>query len=710
MLLNVLGEAGVGMVVKQENATINNFRFLINDGCRAFHYSGHGMENSLTFEDNVGRTHDLDVNDLKTLFSAGGTSSVKFVFVSACYSFNAGQTFVEAGVPHVVAVKQQKILDYVCREFAKQFYYNLVNGKTVQDSFDIAKSYIRALKQDNHLKDPHAAAELFVLLPEGGEHDVPIFPNLDEDESLEEVDPVATQGLPPYPNIFIGRNVALYELISLINKDSTNLVTVSGEYGIGKSTLVNAMCHYLNDRRRFENVMWVDLKGKRNLSQLCSAIASRLGLQNSDPDTIRTYFLNNTGLSNADKFTLLVLDGYDTLLKKVSTTIETDDDDQDIQITTSEDDDLSLSLGSTTDSKGKGREITSYSDDGTLDFVGSLLDSVEHLKIVITLRDNIGKPVGSHVADNFEVPPLAPMSSAQVFKKMAAHFDTDELKEELRKHKFPKGSRVNAFTLLALHPVIQLMEGNPRRITLAVAKFNERSDRTLKQLYKICDSDLREELFRDNDEQVKQKEIAISDPEGKEAWRDLFGHKFEISWYIFIQQIMDFFNITPQNLKLIQNMIVDRSKKGTEEVVTQQSFNNFLKLFGPYQTSFEQAVTTKQSTWFHGVLARDEVISKLKKDSRGTFLIRLSDNHPGYFIANYVGEDAQGKKTLNTEIIENGYHKTGNVGFLVPQKNLTFDSLEAFTEQYTSEGIFSSPHVNFYNFNTAFGDDFDEFG
>ena len=47
----------------------------------------------------------LPVPALKKLLQAGGIASLRFVFVSACFSEAAAQAFVEAGVPHVVAVR-----------------------------------------------------------------------------------------------------------------------------------------------------------------------------------------------------------------------------------------------------------------------------------------------------------------------------------------------------------------------------------------------------------------------------------------------------------------------------------------------------------------------------------------------------------------------------------------------------------------------------
>jgi hypothetical protein len=52
---------------------------------------------------------------------------VEFVFVSACHSEEAGKAFVDAGVPHVVAVRwDTPISDKASQVFSKQFYLSLL--------------------------------------------------------------------------------------------------------------------------------------------------------------------------------------------------------------------------------------------------------------------------------------------------------------------------------------------------------------------------------------------------------------------------------------------------------------------------------------------------------------------------------------------------------------------------------------------------------
>ena len=97
-------------------------------GCRVLHFTGHGMPGYVTFEDDNGAMFLLNATGLRELFEVGGgAEGVKFVFVSACHSQDVGQAFVEAGVPHVVAVRtSDAILDDASLIFSHQFYTALL--------------------------------------------------------------------------------------------------------------------------------------------------------------------------------------------------------------------------------------------------------------------------------------------------------------------------------------------------------------------------------------------------------------------------------------------------------------------------------------------------------------------------------------------------------------------------------------------------------
>ena len=105
---------------------------MITGGCQALHFSGHGTETHLYFEDGFGGVHPVPNEKLRQLIEAGGDNDVRFVFVSACSSEPVAKAFVNAGVPHVIAVKvSEKIEDKAAIAFTGAFYHAVASGKTV---------------------------------------------------------------------------------------------------------------------------------------------------------------------------------------------------------------------------------------------------------------------------------------------------------------------------------------------------------------------------------------------------------------------------------------------------------------------------------------------------------------------------------------------------------------------------------------------------
>jgi hypothetical protein len=144
-------------------ATTDTLRTVLSLGCRALHFSGHGIPRGLCFEDGRGGLQVVRVAQLRDLLGAGGLS-LQFVFVSACYSMEIGEAFVRAGVPHVVCVKvDTKIQDAAAIAFTRAFYVAFLSGKTVKASFAIAKE---ALKASPYVPNSLLEGPKFVLLPD----------------------------------------------------------------------------------------------------------------------------------------------------------------------------------------------------------------------------------------------------------------------------------------------------------------------------------------------------------------------------------------------------------------------------------------------------------------------------------------------------------------------------------------------------------------
>jgi hypothetical protein len=65
-----------------------------------------------------------------------GGNELQFVFISACYSAAAANAFVEAGVPHVIAVQESvQVSDTSALAYARHVYMALCQGMTVRQAF-----------------------------------------------------------------------------------------------------------------------------------------------------------------------------------------------------------------------------------------------------------------------------------------------------------------------------------------------------------------------------------------------------------------------------------------------------------------------------------------------------------------------------------------------------------------------------------------------
>jgi hypothetical protein len=99
LLFQSFREARMDIDLTFDTATTDRLIAARSRRCSCIHDSGHGYPTHLAFENGMGGVHWLSVDQLKSVISSGngGEAPFNFVFVSACYSLNIGQTFVEAG-------------------------------------------------------------------------------------------------------------------------------------------------------------------------------------------------------------------------------------------------------------------------------------------------------------------------------------------------------------------------------------------------------------------------------------------------------------------------------------------------------------------------------------------------------------------------------------------------------------------------------------
>eukprot|EP00980_Cylindrotheca_fusiformis_P003952 scaffold871_cov130-Cylindrotheca_fusiformis.AAC.29 len=230
--------------------------FLARSQGRALHFSCHGDEHRLFLEDNWGGVWPLQTQQIKDWIGKAGTN-LQFVFVSACFSRNIGQAFVDADVPHVVCCDiDSEVDDLGAAEFAKIFYRNLIHGKTVEEAFVIAHPEFLA-GSTIPAKIRGAEVKKFCLLPRDGNHNVPVFPQqpIPITRKQQNVPPMQ---FPPPSHLFIGRQLDQKSVLDALK--SSRLVCVSGARGVGKADMVKAVCARTNRRLRLvdiRDIVWV---------------------------------------------------------------------------------------------------------------------------------------------------------------------------------------------------------------------------------------------------------------------------------------------------------------------------------------------------------------------------------------------------------------------------------------------------------------------
>ena len=115
LISGCLKEASRDIELSFDNATHDRLLATLTKRCGCLHYSDHGHEHYLPFEDGTGGPHWLQIDHLKQLIKGSLVGApFKFVFVSACHSGLAGETFARAGVPNLTGLYKGEILKYWC--------------------------------------------------------------------------------------------------------------------------------------------------------------------------------------------------------------------------------------------------------------------------------------------------------------------------------------------------------------------------------------------------------------------------------------------------------------------------------------------------------------------------------------------------------------------------------------------------------------------
>ncbi|KAF0738881.1 hypothetical protein Ae201684P_008432 [Aphanomyces euteiches] len=320
LLLQCLQECGKQVKWRSEVADVHTFRKVVSHGCRALHFSGHGVPGKVIFESATCEAHFLSQQELKTLLLAGDQTSpenaMRLVFVSACHSESVAEAFVSAGVPHVVVVpKEDKVLDQKAMEFSKAFYTALLAGHSVLKSFEIGQvqADIVTVADAHHSKfkllgnGDHATSFLFSDVPLGRYDDL--------------TPPLPTNECDAVAEVFIGRSLEVHAVYTAL-AEGARMICITGEPGMGKTEIALQSCQYATDRYLFQHIFFLRiLPHETHLTRyLLSRLAKCFGITSTtdDLDGLCERIREKLDAVKAEKRLsfLLVLDGCNHLFSK----------------------------------------------------------------------------------------------------------------------------------------------------------------------------------------------------------------------------------------------------------------------------------------------------------------------------------------------------------------------------------------------------------
>ena len=302
----------------------------IQRGAQILHISGHGPpEKKLKVENRHGEYEDLDANYIKQALQHS-SSRLKLVFVSTCYSRLVAQAFIDANIPHVIAVHSMvQILDTVATKFAGQFYEILIaQQETVLDAF---KNSVASLLLDqesdcccrheghkasckcpfckiprcckkhhstcNEHKDnipccapnvPHKHADKFLLLPRDKAHNMKILDTI-EHGKIDKIDPRVPCNITSAISRIVGRGKDIKQLADFLHPERPNnktTVLIYGKRQVGCTTVALEVGRFFARpwyNALFPGGIWrINLEGCKDAKILFTKIAQAMKIKTEE--------------------------------------------------------------------------------------------------------------------------------------------------------------------------------------------------------------------------------------------------------------------------------------------------------------------------------------------------------------------------------------------------------------------------------------------
>jgi len=232
------------------------------------HFSGHGTSTGeLHFESLPGKSQLVQADALANLFELVA-DKIDCVVLNACYS----EIIAKAIAQHIrfVIGMNQDIGDKAAIAFSVGFYKALAANRSIEDAYHFGCVEIQLYNLPEHLKpviyiNPTAKPRVKKILPN------PFVPQ---------------NGRVEQPQQFFGRQREIQRIFEVLNSGSS--VALIGKKGIGKSSLLSAICQQAQSRLQSpRQVVFLDLNVIDDEDDFYSALCHELSI----PKTSRGYML-----------------------------------------------------------------------------------------------------------------------------------------------------------------------------------------------------------------------------------------------------------------------------------------------------------------------------------------------------------------------------------------------------------------------------------
>jgi hypothetical protein len=226
------------------------------------HLSAHGTWSEekgigLVLESAAGRPHVLWRKDLEEIIGindaeAEQNGSLSLLFLSACWSQEMAQVFIECGCPHVVSLRT-RVSDAAARRFAQRFYLSLAVGMKLRPAWEKARTGL-CHDPDQTLAEQ---SDRFLLFGQQGADratlDTLCGSVLGAKEfsirQLEGAEAYLNLAIPPRVVDFVGRLEEIHTVLSKLERHRGGVVY--GPEGIGKTALALELAHFASAPGRF---------------------------------------------------------------------------------------------------------------------------------------------------------------------------------------------------------------------------------------------------------------------------------------------------------------------------------------------------------------------------------------------------------------------------------------------------------------------------